>query len=128
MLRAKCMKARNIRAGSNPAGSRGAGGAGEEEQGGEQHRSLEQLSVVLVMRLKGSRCEDVEGECNKGGYHTKTTDLTHRCIGTNREGADAIDGEGDQSVEAEVRSHDGERGGPKYCMWDKEGHRFEHRK
>ena len=69
---------------------------------------------------------DVEEECNKGVLNTITTDLTVHCVGTKRDGDDDKDGQGDQSVKAEVRSHDGERGGPKYCMWDKEGHRFEH--
>ena len=36
--------------------------ADEEEQGGEQHRSLEQFSFFLVMRRIGSRCEDAERE------------------------------------------------------------------
>ena len=73
--------------------------AGQEEQGGEQHCSLEQLSVVLLMRLKGSRCEDVEGESKKGAHHTITTELTLPCIGTNREGDNGIDGQGDQSAQ-----------------------------
>ena len=99
--------------------------AGQEEQGGEQHCSLEQLSVVLLMRLKGSRCEDVEGESKKGAHHTITTELTLPCIGTNREGDNGIDGQGDQGVEAEVSRHDGKGGGSKHCMGGKEGHRLE---
>lgn len=56
-----------------------------------EHCGLEQLSEVLVMRLNGSRCEDVEGECRKGVYHTKTTDLTLHCIGPDRERDDDKD-------------------------------------
>ena len=67
-----------------------------------------QLSVVLVMRVQDSRCEDGEGEFKKGFHHTTTTDLTSQCVGTNREGDDDKDGQGDQSVEAEVRRHDSE--------------------
>ena len=46
------------------------------------------------MRLKGSRCEDGEGESSKGECHTTTTDLTHpcECVGTNREGDDDKEG------------------------------------
>ena len=78
------------------------------------------------MRLKGSRCEDVEGECNKGGHYTTTTDLTVHCVGTNREGDDDIDGQGDQSEDPEVGCHKGEGGSSEDGMGDKEGHRFEH--
>ena len=99
--------------------------AGQEEQGGEQHCSLEQHSEALVIRCTGSRCEDVEGECNKGVYHTITTDLTVQCVGTNRDGDDGIDGQGDQGIESEEGCHDSERGSPKYCMGDKEGHPLE---
>ena len=77
------------------------------------------------MRLNSSRCEDVEGECQKGPHHTKTTELTQQFVGTNREGEDGIYGQGDQSIEAEESCHDSERGSSEDCMWDKEGHRFE---
>ena len=69
----------------------GGGEEGEQELGGEQHRSLEHLSVLLGMRLMDSRCEDEEGECKKGEHHTTTTDLTLPCVGPNREGDDGID-------------------------------------
>ena len=77
------------------------------------------------MRLMDSRCEDEEGECKKGEHHTTTTDLTHRCVGTDTEGDDDKDGQGGQSVETEVSRHDGKGGGSKHCMWDKEGYRLE---
>ena len=78
------------------------------------------------MRHIGGRCEKVEGECNKGVHHTITTDVRSRglCVGTDREDDDDKDGQGDQSVEAEVSRHNGKGGGSKHCMRDKEGHRL----
>lgn len=100
--------------------------AGEEEQGGEQHCSLEQLSVVLEMRQKGSRCENVEGESKKSVRDTITVEPTPNSVGAYREGDNDIDGQGDQSVEAEVSCHERKGGGSKHCMGGKEGHCFEH--
>ena len=62
----------------------------------------------------------------KGVQQTTTTDHTIFFIGTSNEEDGDKDGQGDQSVEAEASRHDCEGGGPKYCMWDKEGHCFDH--
>ena len=100
--------------------------SGQEEQGGEQHRSLEQLSVALNIRRKSSWCEDVEGECNKGFQHTNTTEPTHCCVGADREGEDDKYGQRDQSEDPEEGRHEGEGGSSEDGMGDKEGHCFEH--
>ena len=50
MLRAKCMKARSIRAGSNPAGSRGAVVDDQEFEKNRERRSFAILWLVKSLQ------------------------------------------------------------------------------